>query len=88
MRFPYMVNHNGTYYKACEDVPMGLPEMADNAPDGALEMNPNGITNTYDEDGNLSETVHTQAADKAIQKAVETVNEDDKPKRGRPAKVE
>lgn len=63
MRFPYMVNHNGIYYKAGEDVPMEIPEMTDNVPDGALET-------------------------KAIQKAMETVSENDKPKRGRPAKAE
>lgn len=88
MRFPYMVNHNGTYYKAGEDVPMGVPEITDNVPDGALEINPDGSTNTYDEDGNLSGTVDAETVDKAIQKAVETIGENDKPRRGRPAKAE
>ena len=88
MRFPYMVNHNGIYYKAGEDVPMEIPEMTDNVPDRALETNSDESINTYDEGGNLSGKIDAETADKAIQKAMETVGENDKPKRGRPAKAE
>ena len=80
MRFPYMINHNGTYYKAGEDVPMEIPEMTDNVPDGALETNSDESINTYDEGGNLSGKIDAETA--------ETVGENDKPKRGRPAKAE
>ncbi|WP_312433535.1 hypothetical protein [Lacrimispora sp.] len=84
MKFPYMVNHNGTYYKAGEEVPVGLPEMKDDAPEGALETHTDGSVNAYDENGNFTGTVDAESADKAIQKAVEVA--EDKPRRGRPAK--
>lgn len=86
MKFPYMVNHNGTYYKAGEEVPMDLPEMTDDVPEGALETRADGSVNAYDENGYFTGTIDAETADKAIQKAVEVASEDDKPRRGRPAK--
>lgn len=86
MKFPYMVNHNGTYYKAGEEVPMGLPETTDDVLEGALETHADGNVNAYDENGNFTGTVDAETANKAIQQAVEVASEDDKPRRGRPAK--
>lgn len=79
MRFPYMVNHNGTYYKAGEEVPTDLPEMTDNVPDGALDTHPDGSVNAYDQNNNLVGTVDAQVVVEATGNA---------PKRGRPAKTE
>ena len=60
MKFDHLVRHNGIDYPAGTEVPVGKAkkvELTDDVPEGALDENPDGSTNVYDESGNKVGTV-------------------------------
>lgn len=88
-KYPYIVAKDGIWYPAGTDVPDGTQmnvELTDNVPDGALDTNPDGSVNTYDEDGNVVGTVSAEEVKKLQEQAGEALAEQGKPKRGRKPK--
>lgn len=56
MKCGYTVKKDGVLYPAGTDVPGGAPigvELTDDVPDGALDTDPDGSVNAYDENGNV-----------------------------------
>lgn len=56
MKYGYTVKKDGVLYPAGTDVPAGEPigvELTDDVPDGALDVNPDGSVNAYDDNGNV-----------------------------------
>ena len=56
MKYRYTVKRDGILYPAGTEVPVGIPaqiELTDNVPYGALEENPDGSVNAYDDSGNM-----------------------------------
>lgn len=89
MKYDHLVKFNGEYYPAGADVPVGEPikvELTVNVPDGALDTNPDGSVNTYDEDGNVTGTVSAEEAENLREQAGEALAEQEKQKRGRKQK--
>ncbi len=53
MKYPYIVNKNGTWYPAGTEVPEDKPievDLVDDMPDGALDTNADGSVKAYDAD--------------------------------------
>lgn len=91
MKYPYMVNFEGKYYPAGTDVPVGdsvVVSLTNNVPDGALDTNADGSVNAYDAEGNVVGTVDAETVAKLQEQAGESLQEEDKPKRGRKSKEE
>lgn len=92
MKYPYMVNFEGKYYPAGTDVPVGVDSvvvsLTDNVPNGALDTNADGSVNAYDAEGNVVGTVDVETVAKLQEQAGESLQEEDKPKRGRKHKEE
>lgn len=89
MKYETNVIHKGVFYPAGTDVPVGAPvsvEMTDDVPDGALDTNVDGSVNAYDEDGNVVGTVSAEEVEQLQEQAGETLDEQEKPKRGRKPK--
>lgn len=89
MKHPHIVVKDGVWYPAGTDVPVGTPvsvEMTDDVPDGALDTNVDGSVNAYDEDGNVVGTVSAEEVEQLQEQAGETLDEQEKPKRGRKPK--
>lgn len=88
MKFDHLVRHNGVDYPAGTEVPVGKVqkvELTDIVPEGALEDNPDGSVNVYDESGNKVGTVSKEEAERLEAEASE-VAVDAQPKRGRNSK--
>lgn len=75
MKHPHIVVKDGVWYPAGTDVP-----------DGALDTNVDGSVNAYDEDGNVVGTVSAEEVEQLQEQAGETLDEQEKPKRGRKPK--
>lgn len=89
MKYSHIVVKDGVWYPAGTDVPVESPastEMTDNVPDDALDTNEDGSVNAYDKDGNAVGTVAAEEAEKLQEQAGETLDEQEKPKRGRKPK--
>lgn len=89
MKYDHLVKFNGEYYPAGADVPVGEPikvELTDNVPEGALDTNPDGSVNTYDEDGNVTGSVSSEEAENLREQAGESFEAQEKSKRGRKPK--
>lgn len=89
MKFDYLVKHNGVFYPAGMDVPVGAPvkvETTDNVPDGALKTNEDGSANVYNENGEPIGTVNAEEVEKLQEEAGEILQEQEKAKRSRKAK--
>ena len=89
MKYDHMVKRNGVYYAAGTEVPAISAvkvELTDNVPDGALETNADGSVEAYDADGNVVGTVSAEEVTDLQEQAGETIEELDKPKRGRKPK--
>lgn len=89
MKFNHLVKHNGVFYPAGMDVPVGAPvkvEMTDNVPDGALETNVDGGVNIYNENGEAIGTVNVEEVEKLQVEAGEIFQEQEKAKRSKKAK--
>ena len=91
MKFKTNVIHKGTFYPAGTDVPVDTTvkvELTDNVPDDALDTNADGSVNAYDAEGNVVGTVDAETVAKLQEQAGESLQEEDKPKRGRKSKEE
>ena len=91
MKYPHIVVKNGVWYPAGAEVPEDAPlkvELTDDVPEGALEENPDGSVNAYDQDGNVVGAVPAEEVEKLQEQAGETFDESEKAKRGRKAKEE
>lgn len=89
MKYGYTVKKDGVLYPAGTDVPAGAPvsvEMTDDVPDGAVDTNEDGSVNAYDKDGNVVGAVSAEEVEQLQEQAGETIEEQDKPKRGRKPK--
>ena len=89
MKYDHLVKFNGEYYTAGTEVPAGAPvgvEMTDEVPDGALVSNADGSVNAYDGAGNVVGTVSAEEVEQFQEQAGETLDEQEKPKRGRKPK--
>ena len=96
MKYPYIVVKNGIWYPAGAEVPAGTPlkaELTNDVPAGALDANPDGSVNVYDEAGNKVGTVDAETAERLQEETGEAwkvqnacVSEPEKPKRGRKPK--
>lgn len=89
MKYGYTVKRDGILYPAGTEVPVGDPikvELTDDVPDGALESNPDGSVNDYDESGNVVGTVSIEEVQKLQERAGETHEEHEKTRRGRKQK--
>ena len=56
MKYRYTVKKDGVLYPAGTEVPAGEHigvELTNDVPDGALDTNPDGSVNAYDENGNV-----------------------------------
>lgn len=84
MRFDHLVKHNGIFYPAGTEVPVGKVELIDDVPAGALDENADGRTNVYDEFGSKVATVSEEEAEQLKSEAGEIVEV--QPKRDRKAK--
>lgn len=85
MKYPHIVVKNGVWYPAGTEVPEDAPvkvELTDDVPKGALEENPDGSVNAYNEDGDVVGTVSAEVAELQKQ-AGEAFDEPEKAKRGR-----
>ena len=63
MKYGYTVKKDGVLYPAGTEVPVGEPigvELTDDVPEGALDVNPDGSVNAYDENGNVVEKVDAE----------------------------
>lgn len=61
MKYDHVVKHNGITYPAGTDVPNGKkPELTNDVPTGALDNNPDGSVNVYDENGNAAGTIDAE----------------------------
>ena len=90
MKYPHIVVKNGVWYPAGTEVPEDAPlkvELTDDVPKGALEENPDGSVNAYNEDGDVVDTVPVGDVVKLQEQAGETLEEPEKGKRGRKAKA-
>ena len=88
MKFDHLVRHNGVDYPAGTEVPVGKAkkvELTDDVPEGALDENPDGSTNVYDESGNKVGTVPKEEVER-LEAEVSEVAVDAQPKRGRNSK--
>ncbi|MCR5754489.1 MAG: hypothetical protein K6G30_06735 [Acetatifactor sp.] len=94
MKYPHIVVKNGVWYPAGAEVPEDAPlkvlkvELTDNVPEGALEDNPDGSVNAYNENGEVVDTISVEEVAKLQKEAGETFEEPEKGKRGRKAKEE
>ena len=91
MKYSHIVIKDGVWYPAGADVPVENTvkvEMTDNVPEGDLDTNADGSVNAYDADGNVVETVSSEAVEKLQEQAGETFEEPEKPKRSRKSKEE
>lgn len=89
MKYSHIVVKDGVWYPAGTEVPVESPanaEMTDNVPDDSPDTNADGSANAYDEDGNVVDTVAAEEAEKLQEQAGETLDEQEKPKRGRKPK--
>ena len=93
MKIDHLVKHNGEYYPAGTEVPVGNSikvETTNNVPDGALDANTDGSVNAYDAEGNVVGTVDAETVAKLQEQAGEAFTEEDaeqgKLKRGRKPK--
>jgi len=96
MKYGHTVKKNGILYPAGAEVPVDVPkkvELTDDVPEGALDTNPDGSVNVYDESGNKVGTANAETVAVAQEEAgkafeeqnAESVNPE-KPKRGRKPK--
>ena len=86
MKFDHLVRHNGVDYPAGTEVPVEATpkvELTDNVPEGALETNPDGSVNAYDEAGNVVGTVAVEEVEKLQEEAGEVIQEQQTKKRGK-----
>ena len=86
MKFDHLVRHNGVDYPAGTEVPVEVTpkvELTDNVPEGALEINPDGSVNAYDEAGNVAGTVAVEEVEKLQEEAKEVIQEQQTKKRGK-----
>lgn len=89
MKFDHLVKHNGIFYPAGVDVPVGTTskvEMTDNVPNDTLETNVDGSTNVYNENGDSIGTVNAEEVEKLQEEAGEILQEQEKSKRSRKTK--
>lgn len=89
MKYGHTVKRDGILYPAGADVPVGAPvsvDMTDDVPEGALESNPDGSVNAYDESRNVAGTVSAEEVEQLQEQAGEAFKEQEKPKRGRKSK--
>lgn len=89
MKYPHIVVKNGVWYPAGAEVPEDIPskvELTDDVPEGALDTNPDGSVNAYDEAGNKVSTVDAETVKQAQEEAGEAIAEQEQPKRGRKPK--
>lgn len=86
MKFDHLVRHNGVDYPAGTEVPVETTpkvELTDNVPEGALETNPDGSVNAYDEAGNVAGTVAAEEVEKLQEEVGEVIQEQQTKKRGK-----
>ncbi len=91
MKFKTNVIHKGTFYPAGTEVPVGNSikvETTNHVPDGVLDTNADGSVNAYDAEGNVVGTVDAETVAELQEQAGESLQEEDKPKRGRKPKEE
>ena len=91
MKYGYAVKKNGILYAPGMEVPGDAPikaELTNEVPDGALDANADGSVNAYDTDGNVVGAVDAKKVTELQEQAGETLEEQDKPKRGRKSKEE
>ena len=72
MKFKTNVIHKGVFYPAGTDVPVGAPvsvDMTDDVPEGALDTNPDGSVNAFDENGKVVGAVDAETAQKLQEEA-------------------
>lgn len=89
MKYGYTVKKNGILYRAGTEVPGDIPkavELTDKVPEGALDTNPDGSVNAYDETGNKVGTVDEETVEQVQEEAGEAFAEPEQPKRGRKPK--
>lgn len=86
MKYPYIVNKNGTWYPAGTEVPedkLVKVDLTDDVPDGALETNADGSVNAYDKNGDLVGTVDADTVKQLEEKADEVLSGQEKSKSSR-----
>ena len=86
MKFDHLVRHNGVDYPAGTEVPVKTTskvELTDNVPEGALDTNPDGSVNAYDEEGNVVGTVAMEEVEKLQEEVGEVIQEQQAKKRGK-----
>ena len=86
MKFDHLVRHNGVDYPAGAEVPVEVApkvELTDNVPEGALDTNPDGSVNAYDEEGNVVGTVAMEEVEKLQEEVGEVIQEQQTKKRGK-----
>lgn len=86
MKFEHLVRHNGVDYPAGTEVPVETApkvELNDNVPEGALDTNPDGSVNAYDEAGNVVGTVAAEEVEKIQEEAGAAILEQQTKKRGK-----
>lgn len=89
MKYGHTVKKNGILYPAGAEVPEDIQkkvELTDDVPEGALDKNPDGSVNAYDEVGNKVITVDAETVKQAQEKVGEAFAEQEQPKRGRKSK--
>lgn len=91
MKYGYAVKKNGVLYAPGMEVPGTAPvkaELTNDVPNGALDTNADGSVNAYDAEGNVVGTVDAETVAELQEQAGESLEEQDKPKRGRKPKEE
>lgn len=86
MKFDHLIRHNGVDYPAGTEVPVEtVPkvELTDNVPEGALDTNPDGSVNAYDEAGNVVGVVAAEEVEKLQEEAGGVIQEQQTKKRGK-----
>lgn len=89
MKYPHIVVKNGVWYPAGAEVPEDIPkevELTDDVPAGALDTNPDGSVNSYDEAGNKVGTVDAETVKRSQEAAGEVFVAQERLKRGRKPK--